>query len=271
MWSHSSSSAESTRGRPTAWASPTSTLRLPIAPCPLTPFPARPSPPGIVPYINASIILQLLSTTYPSLKKLQREEGTAGKEKYELYQKYRKRLLLRLPLCLSAVSPGGSVRSPAPFFTGPSLVRPRARPTLRAAAYLLVLLRITTGHGSRLTSGPSPSAVALGFALAQSIGQLTYLRPYVEDFSTQWFAGNVALLTGGAMALVYIAETIGKLKLGNGTSVLIFASIASSVPSSIGAAITQSAQSEDIGTGSLVNCHPPRPHPLAGAPDIGEP
>lgn len=30
---------------------------------------------GIVPYINASIVLQLLSTTFPSLKKLQREEG----------------------------------------------------------------------------------------------------------------------------------------------------------------------------------------------------
>ena len=30
---------------------------------------------GIVPQINASIVLQLLSTTFPNLKKLQREEG----------------------------------------------------------------------------------------------------------------------------------------------------------------------------------------------------
>ena len=30
---------------------------------------------GIVPYINASIVLQLLSTSFPYLKKLQREEG----------------------------------------------------------------------------------------------------------------------------------------------------------------------------------------------------
>ena len=94
--------------------------------------------------------------------------------------------------------------------------------------------------------------MALGFAVAQSVGQLSYLKPYVEDFSTQWFIGNTLLLTGGAMALVYIAETISKLKLGNGTSILIFASIASSVPSSIGAAIAQTAQSENIGTGSLV-------------------
>ena len=30
---------------------------------------------GIVPYINASIILQLLSTAFPGLKKMQREGG----------------------------------------------------------------------------------------------------------------------------------------------------------------------------------------------------
>ena len=54
---------------------------------------------GIVPYINASIILQLLSQTYPELKKLQREEGNAGKEKYEMYQKY-----CELPLCSVALS-----------------------------------------------------------------------------------------------------------------------------------------------------------------------
>ena len=35
----------------------------------------RPSDAGIVPYINASIILQLLSTAFPGLKKMQREGG----------------------------------------------------------------------------------------------------------------------------------------------------------------------------------------------------
>ena len=95
-------------------------------------------------------------------------------------------------------------------------------------------------------------AVALGFAVAQSVGQLTYLKPFVEDFSTPWFIEGTVLLTGGAMALVYIAETISKLKLGNGTSVLIFASIASSVPSSVGAAIMQSAENDASGYGNLV-------------------
>lgn len=38
---------------------------------------------GIVPYINASIILQLLATVFPSLKKLQREEGTLVRKHHQ--------------------------------------------------------------------------------------------------------------------------------------------------------------------------------------------
>lgn len=39
------------------------------------------------------------------------------------------------------------------------------------------------------------------------------------------------------------ADTISELKLGNGTSVLIFANIASSLPSSVGALLSQNAES----------------------------
>ncbi|KAL0049767.1 hypothetical protein WJX82_009617 [Trebouxia sp. C0006] len=102
---------------------------------------------GIVPYINASIILQLLATSFPSLKKLQREEGPQGRARFQLYQKL----------------------------------------------------------------------AALVFALAQSVG---------------------------AMVLVHIADTITELKLGNGTSVLIFANIASALPTSVGAALSQAASKD---------------------------
>ncbi|MEN9245486.1 MAG: preprotein translocase subunit SecY, partial [Thermostichales cyanobacterium SRBZ-1_bins_19] len=36
---------------------------------------------GILPYINASIIMQLLTGALPSLEKLQKEEGEAGRRK----------------------------------------------------------------------------------------------------------------------------------------------------------------------------------------------
>ena len=37
---------------------------------------------GIVPYINSSIIFQLLGSVFPELKKLQKEEGEADEESF---------------------------------------------------------------------------------------------------------------------------------------------------------------------------------------------
>lgn len=88
-----------------------------------------------MPYINASIILQLLATSFPSLKKLQREEGPQGRARFQLYQKL----------------------------------------------------------------------AALAFAIAQSVGQLTYIRPYVADFGFDWLLVNSISLTAGAMVLVYVS------------------------------------------------------------------
>lgn len=129
---------------------------------------------GIVPYINASILLQLLATAFPSLKKLQREEGPQGRARFTLYQKL----------------------------------------------------------------------TALAFAVVQATGQLTYIRPYVDGWSAEWLAAGVVTLTTGAMILVQVADTITELKLGNGTSVLIFANIASALPSSVGAAFAQASANQ---------------------------
>jgi len=123
---------------------------------------------GIVPYINASIVLQLFSTAFPSLKKMQREDGPQGRARFQYYTKL----------------------------------------------------------------------AAFAFAVAQAVGQLAYIRPYVEDFSPEWLAGSAAALVAGAMALVYTADAISELRLGNGTSVLIFAGIASSLPTSLSALLT---------------------------------
>eukprot|EP01026_Neomeris_dumetosa_P047734 TRINITY_DN4108_c0_g1_i1.p1 TRINITY_DN4108_c0_g1~~TRINITY_DN4108_c0_g1_i1.p1 ORF type:complete len:230 (-),score=11.65 TRINITY_DN4108_c0_g1_i1:23-712(-) len=90
---------------------------------------------------------------------------------------------------------------------------------------------------------------ALTFALVQAVGQLTFIRPFVEDFNPQWFGESVLTLTAGAMLLVQVAETITELKLGNGTSVLIFTNIASALPTSVGAAVQQSAQSGNSNLG----------------------
>lgn len=43
---------------------------------------------GILPYINSSIIIQLLASTIPSLERLQKEEGELGKQKINQYTRY---------------------------------------------------------------------------------------------------------------------------------------------------------------------------------------
>jgi preprotein translocase subunit SecY len=43
---------------------------------------------GIVPYINASIVVQLATTSIPSLEKLQKEEGEAGRQKISQITRY---------------------------------------------------------------------------------------------------------------------------------------------------------------------------------------
>ncbi|BDA41534.1 Preprotein translocase subunit SECY, chloroplastic [Coccomyxa sp. Obi] len=129
---------------------------------------------GIVPYINASIILQLLATTFPSLKKLQREEGPQGRARFQLYQKL----------------------------------------------------------------------LALVAAVIQAVGQLTYIRPFVPEWDATWLAVNSLTLVAGAMVLVHVADLITELKLGNGTSILITANIASALPASVGAAVQQAADKD---------------------------
>mmetsp|Transcript_4805 Transcript_4805/g.17257 ORF Transcript_4805/g.17257 Transcript_4805/m.17257 type:complete len:517 (-) Transcript_4805:1097-2647(-) len=127
---------------------------------------------GIVPYINASIVFQLLTSVFPSLKAMQREDGQYGRKKFERYQK----------------------------------------------------------------------TAALGFAVAQGVGQCLYVRPFVDDFSFSWLVTSVVTLTAGAAALIAISDEMGKLKLGNGTSLLIFVNIASSVPTSVSQLLAQGGE-----------------------------
>ena len=43
---------------------------------------------GILPYINASIIIQLLTPVIPSLERLQKEEGEIGRQQITRYTRY---------------------------------------------------------------------------------------------------------------------------------------------------------------------------------------
>jgi preprotein translocase subunit SecY len=131
---------------------------------------------GIMPYITASIILQLLTVVSPSLEKLQKE-GEVGQARITQYTRY-------LTVALAAAQSIGYV-------------------------YLFK------------SQGGSSS-------------------PLIPNFSV----GNVMLivicLTTGCVLLMWLGELITQRGIGNGISLMIFASIASSIPNGIHAWYTNS-------------------------------
>jgi hypothetical protein len=49
------------------------------------------------------------------------------------------------------------------------------------------------------------SCVDAAVLLLQAVGQLTYIRPYVTDFSPEWLFSSSLALVAGALSLIYVA------------------------------------------------------------------
>lgn len=129
---------------------------------------------GILPYINASIILQLLTAALPSLEDLQKNEGEAGRRKISQITRY----------------------------------------------------------------------VALGWAILQSFGISLLVNNYAETPGPLFIVETVIALTAGSMFVMWVGELVTERGIGNGASLLIFVSIVSTLPNSLGQTI-QLAQSGD--------------------------
>src|SRR3954451_21073286 len=125
---------------------------------------------GIMPYITASIILQLLQVVVPSLEKL-RKEGEVGQQKITQYTRY----------------------------------------------------------------------LTVGLAFAQSIGYVFLFRTFkstgsgdvVKNFSFGGVFVIVLALTTGCVLVMWLGELITQRGLGNGISLMIFASIVARLPHGI--------------------------------------
>ncbi|XP_073220919.1 preprotein translocase subunit SECY, chloroplastic isoform X2 [Cicer arietinum] len=149
---------------------------------------------GIVPFINAQIVFQLLAQVYPKLQDLQKREGEAGRKKILQYTRY------------------ASV--------GFAIVQDQ-------------------NSGRTIDVGCESQGLYYLSTSSKAIGQVLFLRPYVNDFTTEWALTSVILLTLGSVFTTYIGEQITDLKLGNGTSLLIFTNIISYLPASFGRTFAQ--------------------------------
>ncbi|KAG6468061.1 hypothetical protein ZIOFF_072627 [Zingiber officinale] len=161
---------------------------------------------GIVPFINAQIVFQLLTQIYPKLQDLQKREGEAGRKKVLQYTRY------------------ASV--------GFAVVQVREILFIEAFGFGIPDL---VSFGAMLNCSIATKEI-------KAIGQVLFLRPYVNDFSTEWAVSSIVLLTLGSVFTTYIGERISDLKLGNGTSLLIFTSIISYLPASFGRTVAQAFQ-----------------------------
>jgi preprotein translocase subunit SecY len=127
---------------------------------------------GIMPYITASIILQLLQVVVPSLEKL-KNEGEVGQQKITQYTRY----------------------------------------------------------------------LTVGLAFAQSIGYVFLFRSFASSANTKiinnFNLGSVLLivltLTAGTVFVMWLGELITQRGIGNGISLMIFASIVARIPHGVNA------------------------------------
>ncbi|HET9347032.1 MAG TPA: preprotein translocase subunit SecY [Candidatus Limnocylindrales bacterium] len=140
---------------------------------------------GVNPYINASIIMQLMTGVIPSLQALSRE-GEYGRNKINQYTRY-----LSVPMAL-----------------------------LQAYGFLALL--------------NSQGVLSSGFDLGNG-ATLT----------------QIATLTAGSVALMWLGELITEKGIGNGISFIIFAGIVSQAPAAIGSFIQTPNVALVIGFGIL--------------------
>ncbi|MDD5083697.1 MAG: preprotein translocase subunit SecY [Candidatus Moranbacteria bacterium] len=120
---------------------------------------------GVAPYITASIIMQLMTTIVPRLEQMYKEEGEAGRQKFNMITRW-----LTVP-----------------------------------------------------------------FAMLQSFGMISLLRSQqvLTSVSTFDTIAIVVTATAGTVLLMWIGELITEKGIGNGISILIFAGIASGLPTMV--------------------------------------
>jgi preprotein translocase subunit SecY len=133
---------------------------------------------GIMPYITASIILQLLTVVLPSLEKLSKE-GEVGQQKITQYTRY-----------------------------------------------------LTVG----LAFGQAIGYVFLFRSFEGSAGQ-----PVIDNFNVGTVFLIVLTLTAGCVVVMWLGELITQRGIGNGISLMIFASIVAGLPNGVQAWWTRRA------------------------------
>jgi protein transport protein SEC61 subunit alpha len=71
--------------------------------------------------------------------------------------------------------------------------------------------------------------LTLLFAIGQSVLLISYLKPYFYDTSWLSYLNTISELVTGSLIIVWFTNIIDNYGIGNGTSILIFTNILSSI------------------------------------------
>lgn len=169
---------------------------------------------GILPYINASIILQLLTAAVPSLEDLQKNEGEAGRRKISQITRY-------VALVWAFIQSTG-------------------------LAWWVITSGSVLVNGVPVAVQRAANGGFLGLEFLQGGAPVSpiILLPFVLQ--------TMLALTAGSMFVMWVGELVTERGIGNGASLLIFVNVISRLPSSFTLTIQQTRENVERGDRSFV-------------------
>ncbi|MGQ0633269.1 MAG: preprotein translocase subunit SecY [Planctomycetaceae bacterium] len=160
---------------------------------------------GIMPYISASIILQLLASVYPPLEKLQKE-GEAGRKKINEYTRYLTVFLCFFQSLMWIRFLTGATQESI-IYSGYDTWFPTAVAAFTMTAGTIFLMWI----GEQIDE----YGIGNGISLLIMAGILARVPRAIEELVTKYFSGGVALGgTGGIESLLILAVLFAAVVVG---------------------------------------------------------
>src|SRR5881398_1378233 len=150
---------------------------------------------NVMPYISASIIVQLLGTVYPPWEKLRKEGGEAGRKQLNQYTRYLTVVLALFQsfgIAMGLQSSGGVVDAPGLFFVASTMV------TLTGGTLFLMWL------GEQITSRGIGNGISL-IILAGSVAELPSALASMLELGRQGALSTGLILVVIVMAIAVIA------------------------------------------------------------------
>ena len=166
---------------------------------------------NVMPYISASIIMQLMATTIPSLEKMKKEGGEQGRQQINQYTRYLTVVLatgqaLAIAVGMNTPNADGIAMAvnPGPFFVASTVI------TLVGGTMLLLWL------GEQITSrgvGNGVSLIIFAGIISAVPGMLANALSSAASGAMQWytFFGGVLIVMAGLVLVVFIERSQRRL------------------------------------------------------------